>query len=80
MIRTGNTIAIVRCAAILLAGHSMAVYAGETNTRTSIGYEFIGQVLNASATQSLQYGYLNLVPDLSPYQRRIVRFRKPMQC
>jgi hypothetical protein len=49
---------------MLLAGHSIAVCAGELNSRNSIGYEFVGHVLNASATQSLQYGYLSSVPNL----------------
>lgn len=29
-----------------------------------LGYELVGQVLNVSASQSLQYGYLNSVPGL----------------
>ncbi len=29
-----------------------------------IGYEVVGQVLNPSASQSFQYGYLNLVPGI----------------
>ena len=62
MIGRGHTIAVVRYGLILLACHAM--YAGETNPRNSIGYEFVGQVLNASSTQSLQYGYLNSVPNL----------------
>src|SRR5579871_3639608 len=62
MISRGNTIAVVRCGIILLAGH--ALYAAESTPRNSMGYEFVGQVLNASSTQSLQYGYLNSVPNL----------------
>ncbi len=74
MIRTGNTIAIARFIAVLLASHCAALYAGdtssakhagETSAGTSLGYEFVGQVLNASTTQSLQYGYLNSVPGLN---------------
>jgi len=64
MIRRGNTIAIARFAAVLLAGHCAALDAGETSAGNSLGYEFVGQVLNASATQSLQYGYLSSVPGL----------------
>jgi hypothetical protein len=73
MIRTGNTIAIARFAAVLLAVHCAALYAedtsagkhaGETSAGNSLGYEFVGQVLNPSATQSLQYGYLSSVPGL----------------
>jgi len=62
MICRGNTIAVVQCGVILLAAHVM--YAGESTPRSSMGYEFVGQVLNASSTQSLQYGYLNSVPNL----------------
>lgn len=73
MILRDNTIAVARFAAILLAGHYAALYAGdasagkhagETSAGNSLGYEFVGQVLNASSTQSLQYGYLNSVPGL----------------
>ena len=32
---------------------------------TVLGYEFVGQVLNTSPTQSLQYGYLNKVSGLN---------------
>ena len=56
-IRTKRTNFIAHCAIMLLAGPCAA--AGP-----SLGYEFVGQVLNASATQSLQYGYLNSVPGL----------------
>ncbi len=52
-----NTVAIAQCAMILLAGPRAA--AGP-----SLGYEFVGQVLNPSATQSIQYGYLNSVAGL----------------
>lgn len=65
MIRRSSTFAIARFAAVLMAAHCVAVYAGEPNAGNSIGYEFVGQVLNASATQSLQYGYLSLVPGLA---------------
>jgi hypothetical protein len=57
MIRKGNTVAIAHCAIILSAGPLFA--AGP-----SLGYEFVGQVLNPSATQSIQYGYLNSVVGL----------------
>jgi len=59
-----TTLAIVQFTAVLLTGHC-AVYAGDPNAGDSLGYEFIGQVLNASATQSLQYGYLSSVPGLN---------------
>jgi len=64
MIRTHKTITIAKFAAMLLACHCAAVYAGAAGSGNSIGYEFVGQVLNASPTQSLQYGYLSSVPDL----------------
>ena len=64
MIRTHKTITIAKFSAMLLACHCAAVYAGAAGSGNSIGYEFVGQVLNASATQSLQYGYLSSVPDL----------------
>ena len=64
MIRRGNTIAVARFAVVLLVGRGAALYAGEPSAGGSLGYEFVGQVLNASATQSLQYGYLNSVPGL----------------
>jgi len=58
MIRTEMTVAMVQCAIIvLLAGPCAA--AGP-----SLGYEFVGQVLNPSATQSIQYGYLNSIAGL----------------
>ena len=56
-IRKKRTNVIAQCAIMLLAGPCAAA-------RPSLGYEFVGQVLNASATQSLQYGYLNSVPGL----------------
>jgi hypothetical protein len=64
MIAKRNTPSIALLAAVLLAGGNGPVYAGESSAGNSIGYEFVGQVLNASATQSLQYGYLNSVPGL----------------
>jgi hypothetical protein len=64
MVYKWDTITILRCAVALLAYHSIAFCEGQANTRNSIGYEFVGQVLNASATQSLQYGYLSSVPNL----------------
>ena len=63
MIRVRKTIAIGQFAAFLLVSHC-ALYAGENSAGNSLGYEFVGQVLNASPTQSLQYGYLNSVPGL----------------
>ena len=54
----------ITLALVLLAPLYALGFPGEPNTDSSIGYEFIGQVLNASATQSLQYGYLSSVPGL----------------
>ena len=62
MIRRKNTLAIL--SAVILTGCCTGVYAGEPSTGNTLGYEFIGQVLNASATQSLQYGYLSSVSGL----------------
>ena len=64
MIRRGNTMAVARFAMVLLVGRCAALYAGEPSAGSSLGYEFVGQVLNASATQSLQYGYVSSVPGL----------------
>ncbi len=64
MIRRRNISAITRFAAVLLAGHCAAVYAGETSAGNAFGYEFVGQVLNTSPTQSLQFGYLSAVRGL----------------
>ena len=56
MIRKRKSI-VVQYAIVLLAGPYAA--AGPT-----LGYEFVGQVLNPSATQSIQYGYLNSVAGM----------------
>lgn len=52
----------VGCAALLLA----PCLRSETGASSSplIGYEIVGQVLNPSPQQSLQYGYLNFVRGL----------------
>lgn len=54
-------IASLGCAAMLLL--PSALRSDERSSRL-IGYEVVGQVLNPSAQQSLQYGYLNLVRGL----------------
>jgi hypothetical protein len=64
MIRKNNPLAVL-FASVLLTGYCAVGYAGDSNAGNSLGYEFIGQVLNASATQSLQYGYLSSVPGLN---------------
>jgi hypothetical protein len=43
---------------------SGAVHGANPAAGLVMGYEFVGQVLNASPTQSLQYGYLSSVPGL----------------
>lgn len=65
MIRKQNALSIVQFTAVLLSGYCAAVYAGEPDPGNALGYEFIGQVLNASPTQSLQYGYLSSVTGLN---------------
>jgi hypothetical protein len=51
-------------AVIMLAGHYAPVHADDSSAGKSLGYEFVGQVLNPTATQSVQYGYLSSVPGL----------------
>ena len=48
------------CAGLLLLAPGLRAQSGEPSSPL-IGYEVVGQVLNPSAQQSLQYGYLNLV-------------------
>jgi hypothetical protein len=57
MIRNVKTNFVAQCVIILLSGPCAA--AGP-----SLGYEFVGQVLNPSSTQSIQYGYLNSIAGL----------------
>ena len=54
----------IGCAGFLLLPNGLR---SETGGRSSplIGYELVGQVLNPSAQQSLQYGYLNMVRGLA---------------
>ena len=40
------------------------VAGGADNQRSFLGYEFVGQVLNTTGTQSLQYGYLSSVSGM----------------
>lgn len=53
--------ALLGCAALLLLPPTLR--SAEPSSRL-IGYEVVGQVLNPSSQQSLQYGYLNLVRGL----------------
>jgi hypothetical protein len=48
---------------LLLLIPCLRAQSGQTSSPV-IGYEVVGQVLNPSATQSLQYGYLNLAPGI----------------
>jgi hypothetical protein len=48
------------CAGLLLLPPGLRSDTGASSS-PEIGYEVVGQVLNPSAQQSLQYGYLNLV-------------------
>jgi hypothetical protein len=50
-------------AAILACG-CLCAYAADPAVGSQLGYQFVGQVLNVSASQSLQYGYLSSVPGL----------------
>lgn len=59
----GRTTAWLGCAAWLLLPPGLRCESGQPSS-PSIGYEVVGQVLNASAAQSFQYGYLNLIPGI----------------
>jgi len=59
----GRTTAWLGCALSLLLPPSLRSDPGDFSSPL-IGYEVVGQVLNPSATQSQQYGYLNLVRGL----------------
>ncbi|HKE27353.1 MAG TPA: hypothetical protein VKB88_33590 [Bryobacteraceae bacterium] len=55
--------ASISCVALLLLPPAVRSETGGTSS-PPIGYEVVGQVLNPSAQQSLQYGYLNRVRGL----------------
>jgi hypothetical protein len=59
----GRMTAWLGCAVWLLLPLGLRCQSGQPSS-PSIGYEVVGQVLNPTATQSLQYGYLNLVPGI----------------
>ena len=59
----GRMTAWLGCAGLLLLPAGVRSDTGEVSS-PPIGYEVVGQVLNPSAQQSLQYGYLNLVRGL----------------
>jgi hypothetical protein len=61
--RPGRIGAWLSCAALLVAPSGLYSESGGTSN-SPIGYEVVGQVLNPSAQQSLQYGYLNHVRNL----------------
>jgi len=50
--------------AAIVTGGCLCAYADNPAVGSQLGYQFVGQVLNGSATQSLQYGYLSSVPGL----------------
>ena len=59
-----------RCRSIFIAASIAILTSGlparsaDVGAGTQLGYQFVGQVLNVSAAQSLQYGYLSSVPGL----------------
>ncbi len=59
----GQITALIGCAGPLLLPCCLRAHAGELSAQ-QIGYEIVGQVLNPSAQQSLQYGYLNFIKGL----------------
>ena len=59
----GRMTAWLGCAVWLLLPPVLQADNGRPSS-PSIGYEVVGQVLNPSASQSFQYGYLNLVPGI----------------
>ena len=59
----GRMTAGLACAALLLMPSGLRSQPAVSSS-SLIGYEVVGQVLNPSATQSQQYGYLNLVRGL----------------
>lgn len=59
----GQITTLIGCAGSLLLPYSLNAHAGELSAQ-EIGYEIVGQVLNPSTQQSLQYGYLNFVKGL----------------
>jgi hypothetical protein len=61
--RSGRISACLSCAALLLVPSGLRSDTGATSS-PPIGYEVVGQVLNPSSQQSLQYGYLNQVRGL----------------
>ena len=54
----------IGCAGLMLLPGDLRSASGEPSSPL-IGYEVVGQVLNPSALQSVQYGYLNQVRGLS---------------
>jgi hypothetical protein len=62
-LRINSSIRGLTCMAMMFAGPP-AQAGGQSAVGTRLGYEFVGQVLNPTPTQSLQYGYLNSVTGL----------------
>lgn len=59
-----NFVALQCAAALILNGTSLGGQSTLTPPGKAIAFELVGQVLNATATQSLQYGYLNAVSGI----------------
>jgi hypothetical protein len=59
----GQITTLIGCAASLLLPCCLRADPGELSAQ-QIGYEIVGQVLNPSSQQSLQYGYLNFIKGL----------------
>jgi hypothetical protein len=63
-VKHGN-LAALQCAAVMALNLScLEAQPPQTRAENEIAFELVGQVLNPSATQSLQYGYLNLLKGL----------------
>jgi hypothetical protein len=59
-----RTMVLLGYAGWMLMPSCVRANSGEATITPQIGYEVVGQVLNPSAQQSLQYGYLNFVKGL----------------
>ena len=59
----GQIAILIGCAGSMLLPCCLRAEAGEESAQ-QIGYEIVGQVLNPSPQQSLQYGYLNFIKGL----------------
>ncbi len=64
MNRTNRTVGVDRARGYLAWAMILSIPAMLSASESVLGYEFVGHVLNVSAAQSLQYGYLNRVSGL----------------